>query len=358
MAQLEAWFEAPPFAGGNAPAPNIGGTAPSSFFYFVSNPYYDPSDDNNPGYYVIIARTDVPREGYRLEAQQRGHGEAGFVWSALIPGGRDADVRQVTEEEAMSLPDQPMYRTYIYLGYGSVQKYNPFRNMSNHMWFRDNMYMDDREDRLGKIVRDPKQNILQIKGWGSGVQGQDHIDFVGCTPHDPEFVNAVYNAVSHYLPKVPVWIQWDGDALTTDTYGCYLVAVAQILVQRGLLLGLICMKLTTPDKADAFIRHKFMEEKGGDMLVDACPDAHICIVAYTSEKEPDVKAEQKRTKYGFYGACLNNLFAGGKTILAFGGGDVLTQEYNQGYTESTSIVPFDLTRKNGVHSDFVRMIGA
>jgi hypothetical protein len=236
------------------------------------------------------------------------------------------------------------------------EKYNLFSNMSNHMWYRNGMYIKEPKVRLRDIVGEPSQNILQIKGWGSGIHDQDHIDFVKCTPRDSEFVSRVYMKVRDKLPKAPVWIQWDGDALDDSTYGCYLVAVAQILAERDLLCGLICMKLTTPDKADAFIRHKFIAEKGGDRLAQACPEADICVVAYTSEKDPDVKAEQERTKYGFYGACLNNLFAGSKTILAFGGGDVLVQEYKQGYSESTSIVPFNLTRKQGVESDFVNMI--
>jgi hypothetical protein len=219
-------------------------------------------------------------------------------------------------------------------------------------WIPTASYELPASDELHRVMM--HEPILQIKGWGSGMQTNDY----GCEPTfagvrlTESFLELVRKRVENSLPTTkPVWIQWDGDQLTPGTYGYFLIAVAVILFRRKLLSGLICMKLTTPEKMMAEDGHGFVSEfmikKGGALLRHMCPEVPICLVAYPYEKDPIVKKMQKDTKYGWYGASLNRLFKGHKTIFAFGGGDVLDQEEKHGYDSNTTIVGFEVTRNDG-----------
>lgn len=211
---------------------------------------------------------------------------------------------------------------------------------------------------LSSVKSDAKVEILQIKGWGSGIQPSDYETFfsslgyphqkLNLDPKDPSFQQVVRNVIGPYMGALngkKFWLQWDGDAIKLDTYGYLMAALIKILYDANMLHGVMCMKLTTEDKMRGF-RETFMVEKGGSIIQDLCPKLPFISVAYPLENDPEVKAEQKRTGYGFYGACLNNMFIGKKIIISFGGGDVLSAEEAQGYI-NTSIIAFRMTRRDG-----------
>jgi hypothetical protein len=216
-------------------------------------------------------------------------------------------------------------------------------------------------NKLYEIMNDADQPILQIKGWGSGMTVEDYKSLPqhNQDPTDVDFVKAVETLVDEHLPTTEVWLQWDGDKLTLGTYGYFLIAVAHILSSRRLLSGLVSMKLTTSEKVEGeggyAFANQFMQLNGGAMLRRACPGVPICIVAYSLEKTELIMSMQKQTGHGFYGACLNRLFAGPKTIFAFGGGAVLTSEEEYKYLPNTTIKGFKITRKGGKEkSKFVK----
>ena len=269
---------------------------------------------------------------------------------------------QTSKEMVMALPR--FYRKFKRALDGHFVAYNPFANpnsgltevsYNNEMGVKSTV-MDSLI--LSSVKSDAKVEILQIKGWGSGIQPSDYETFfsslgyphqkLNLDPKDPSFQQVVRNVIGPYMGALngkKFWLQWDGDAIKLDTYGYLMAALIKILYDANMLHGVMCMKLTTEDKMRGF-RETFMVEKGGSIIQDLCPKLPFISVAYPLENDPEVKAEQKRTGYGFYGACLNNMFIGKKIIISFGGGDVLSAEEAQGYI-NTSIIAFRMTRRDG-----------
>jgi hypothetical protein len=243
----------------------------------------------------------------------------------------------------------------------------PFEGKARTSWIKggeihiDQQADNENEHMLGDIMT-ADNHIMQIKGWGGGMHPLDYRvepTKEGETGLAKGFLDMVRELIDPYLPKKAVWIQWDGDKLTTGKFGYFLIAVAVILSEEELLNGLICMKLTSPEKMmadDGYgFGRDFMHNKGGALLRNMCPEALICLVAYPHENDPYVKKMQKDSGYGWYGASLNRLFKGRKTIFAFGGGDVLDSEEAYGYDSNTTIIGFDFSRKGGVQtSDFAK----
>lgn len=269
---------------------------------------------------------------------------------------------ETTKEAAMSLPGS--YKHFHHSVGNFYAPYNPFAMPPpglTSLLLPGQIQPVDGTALLEQVKMDPSMNILQIKGWGSGIQQSDYEALfkrqgVNVDLKDSTFLELVEQTIGPMLAPLfglKFWLQWDGDQIKYDTYGYLLAAVAHILNRYDMLHGLICMKLTEAPKARNFVQ-SFMREKGGDKLRELCPNLPMILVAYPIEKDEKVEAEQKRTGYGFYGASLNNMFAGAKTIVAFGGGGVLSAEDANGYV-NTSIIAIDMTRKGGTDvSQFTR----
>jgi len=232
--------------------------------------------------------------------------------------------------------------------------------------------------------------IIQTKGWGSNMTfkdfqdfthpnlgikklkvdkatGQSHPVYHGLVAPTPDmaylrrFIDQVrvivQPTIDEYMRQNPskrVLMQWDGDKVVVDgffsTYAVFMYGVAAA-VGPAKLEGFLCTKLAD-DEASAQAYMKTWDQFGGAALASAF-ETKAYVLAFPSTEY--TKTRQKQTGYGFFGACMNRLIPGAdKLILAFGGGDVLDQEENVGYTPETSIVPFDLTRNfGGGRSTFV-----
>ena len=215
------------------------------------------------------------------------------------------------------------------------------------------------------IFQAPGHAFVQVKGWGSGVKPSDYASFISANASLPSPENDherfIRVATALVVPRIDVFaetnkgrsifIQWDGDKIGPGAYTMFIYAVAKALNDHPDVLfgGFICTKLTTGDKAAGYA-DKFMNENGGRHLLQTFGKPLITM-AFHTEKNEMIKAFQKNSKFGYFGASMNGLLAGSPTlVMSFGGGDVLLREYVIGYHGDTEFSPYNITRKGGAET--------
>lgn len=200
--------------------------------------------------------------------------------------------------------------------------------------------------------------VIQVKGWGSGIARADY-DAFGVPDPNEELVgfewmvtSMIHRDISRFMNgEKEVIVQWDGDKIASEkgfsTYGVFLHAVLRACSFLGIRVrAVVCTKLTTAEKAPKF------SAKWGEIGAEAlCDEFQVpgFSVAFPLEDDAMVKQEQKSTGYGFFGSQMNQMMRNPKLILAFGGGDVLTAEEREGFS-NTTIRAWSITRKGGDES--------
>jgi hypothetical protein len=162
-------------------------------------------------------------------------------------------------------------------------------------------------------------------------------------------------------------VHWDGDKIVDpatgvhDNFSVFVYGVAEALQRKGRLKGFVSTKLRKPTDVQAeseaslgaFFKEeatRHLDDYGLKQLSEHFPKVP-CYLAFFAENEEKARL-QLATRCGYMGAYFMSMFKHSKTLLVFGGGDTLEQERLQGYRVDKTKA-FDITRNNGVRSNFV-----
>lgn len=202
--------------------------------------------------------------------------------------------------------------------------------------------------------------IIQVKGWGSGMRAEDDWGIFLNPTGAPDFSfdhsmrTLLLEMLRHLPDERTVVVQYDGDKMEAEQrafsrFTLVLPALMRVLKEKACRVkAVLVTKLTDPRKAPEFANKCFHDNGGEEILKAADQEAHqtaLYTVAFPTENAIDGSFRNA------FGAYVNRALPEHlcKYILLFGGGKVIEQEMNEGYSSRTEIVMANVTRFNPRH---------
>jgi hypothetical protein len=167
--------------------------------------------------------------------------------------------------------------------------------------------------------------IISIKGWGSKIMQSDVDSFT----FNYDMAN-----------MKPFYIQWDGDKIANENFTRYILEISTHYHTK--IMGYICTKAK---------KNKDMLEITSDIGAFFNKNGLTALVKYNKPIYVGVSpledhALHSASKYGIFGAIINNMFKP-TLILYFGGGMTIAHEFNhEFFRKNTPRITFDITRNN------------